>query len=164
MHAHRYWLHWITTYLMRHLLRVQQSPPGYPPSRLLIIVDGQLIGSPACSAALALLVIFRRTRVLRKCRKGECPGGIETSVRSKGASIHSTVYWCCQQKASTTCITVERVEAECTKFVTHSSQWRKKLCGLNKKIGCHGIVPWGMERLTSDLSSAAKLLPNQQIS
>jgi len=66
---------------MRHLLRVQQSPPGYPPSRLLIIVDGQLIGSPACSAALALLVIFRRTRVLRKCRKGECPGG-NRNVRS----------------------------------------------------------------------------------
>jgi len=32
-----------------------------------------------------------------------------------------------------TLTTVDRVVDECTKFITHWSRWRKKLCGLNKE-------------------------------
>jgi len=35
------------------------SPPGYPPSRLLLLLVGQLTGSPAPNAALARLVVRR---------------------------------------------------------------------------------------------------------
>ena len=50
------------------------SPTGYPPRRLLIIVECQLTGLLPSSAALALLVVSRRTRVSGKCLRGKCPG------------------------------------------------------------------------------------------
>jgi len=55
-------------------------PPGYTPRHLLIIVDLSVIGSRASSAAFALLVLSRRTRVSGKCTRGKCPGG---NVRSQ---------------------------------------------------------------------------------
>ena len=52
----------------------------------LLLLIGQLF-----SAALALFVVSRRTRVSGKCLRGTCPGG---NVRNKGGmSVHGVLVW-----------------------------------------------------------------------
>jgi len=88
------------------------SPPGYPHRRLLIMVNWPVIGSSASSAALALLVISRRTRVSMKM---SIPREAVSVPRCIGVVNRN-------RRRSTSCIaptTVERVVAECTKFITH---------------------------------------------
>ena len=104
------------------------SPPGYSPRRLLIIACVQRSTCTYCS-------IPSHASVGENARGGKCPW---ENIRSQGAQCSFPVYWCCQQKSSRstlriTLTTVERVVDECTKFITHWSLRRQKLCGLNKK-------------------------------
>jgi len=99
------------------------SPTGYPPRRLLIIVECQLTGLLPSSAALALLVVSRRTRVSGKCLRGKCPGGVSVS-RGSMSVPRCTGVVSSNRRRSTSCITrttVERVVDECTQFITHWS-------------------------------------------
>ena len=84
------------------------SPPDYPSRRLLIIAIGQLAGLPAFNAALALPVVSRRRRTqscgLKKCGRRRCIGVVNKTHRRSTSCIILT--------------TVERVVAECTKFIT----------------------------------------------
>jgi len=74
-----------------------------------LLKSGPVVDSPSFSAALALLIVSRRTRVSGKCLREKCPGG----------NVRSPVYWCGQQNSSTVDLvyyistTVERVAAEC---------------------------------------------------
>jgi len=77
-----------------------------------------------------------------------------------------TLHWCDEQNSSTvdlvyyTYTTVDRVVAECTKFVTYWSL-TKKMCGLNKqKLFAMGT---SIEESKNNSRSTAKVLPNLQI-
>ena len=109
------------------------SPRRYTPRRLLVIVNW----SPTFSAALALLVVSRRTRT-------QCCGFKKQKFADRGVPRQVVGVLVCSTKLvdgrgrsrvlhlRRSCV---RVVAECTVFITHWSMWRNRSCGLN----VHGI-------------------------
>jgi len=71
------------------IIDARKSPPAYPLTACELLLIGQLIGTPAFSAALALLVVSRRTRTQ--------PSGLQ----KQKLIYRGRVYWRGQQSSST---------------------------------------------------------------
>jgi len=112
-------------------------PPGYTPRHLLIIVDLSVnrfacVQRSICTSCLIPSHASVGEMYEGKMSRGKCP----FPERSMSVPLCIGVINRSPRR-STSCITlttVERVVDECTEFITHWSLWRKKLCGLNKKL------------------------------
>ena len=126
----------------KNMWKTRCSPPGYPPRHLLIIVNWS-VNWYAC--------IQRST-----CTSCRIQSHANPILWTEKALIHlrwhATASRQCigvvnkTPRRSTTCITsttVNRVVAECTKFITHWSLWWKNSVDWIKN-GYHGNIQWAI--------------------
>jgi len=95
--------------------------------------------------------------VVRECRE-------MSEGKYPGENVGSPVYWCGQQASSTVDLVfytyaVERVVAECTKFITQWSLWRKNCVGWINKNWLPWQRPLGDRNPISQQSSTPAGLP-----
>ena len=74
------------------------SPPGYPPRRLLIIVDWSINWFVCVQRSTCTSCCIQSHASIREMSEGEMPRG---NARSQGVNVRSPVYRCCRQKSST---------------------------------------------------------------
>ena len=74
------------------------SPPGYPPRRLLIIVDWSINWFVCVQRSTCTSCCIQSHASIREMSEGEMLRG---NARSQGVNVRSPVYRCCRQKSST---------------------------------------------------------------
>jgi len=115
------------------------SPPGYPPRRLLIIVDWSINWFVCVQRSTCTSCCIQSHASIREMSEGKCPGGMPVPRGSMSVRRCTGVAGS-NRRRSTSCITlttVERVVAECTKSITHWSLWQNIVWIGYTKIGCH---------------------------
>jgi len=126
----------VTVFLIRTRCKTKRSPPGDPHRRLSIAVNWSVNGVVRLRPSNQVICIFL-------CAPAECSSCTHRPVnRTLLLRLHFSPH----------------AEISRTARELKSSVWIGGV-DLARKIGCHGNVPRGIEKLTSDRSSTAVVLP-----